>query len=167
MAVRNNSAWLAAAGAGAAWLAYRTYRARHRYDFRDKTVLITGGSRGLGLVLARRFAAEGAKVAICARDADELDRAFDDLSARGAHVVTVPCDLTSPSRVEEMVAVVQQRLGPIDVLVNNAGVIQVGPIESMRDTDFYAAMAGNFYSAVHTTLAVLPTMRGRGGRIVN
>src|SRR5688572_6390278 len=150
MAVHNNSALLAAAGAGAAWLAYRRYRARCRYDFRDKTVLITGGSRGLGLILARLFAKEGARIGICARDADELDRAFDDLSARGAHVVTVPCDLTSPTRVDEMVAVMQQRLGPIDVLVNNAGVIQVGPIESMRDTDFYAAMAGNFYSAVHT-----------------
>ncbi|HTK78642.1 MAG TPA: SDR family oxidoreductase [Gemmataceae bacterium] len=167
MAVQNNPAWLAAAGAGAAWLAYRTYRARHRYDLHGKTVLITGGSRGLGLILARQFAAEGARIGICARDADELDRAFEDLAGRGAHVVTVPCDLTSPSRVEEMVAVVQQRLGPIDVLVNNAGIIQVGPIESMRDTDFYAAMAGNFFSALHTTLAVLPTMRRRGGRIVN
>src|SRR5205809_175543 len=131
MAVRNNSASLAAAGAGAAWLAYRSYRGRHRYEFRNKTVLITGGSRGLGLTLARLFAAAGARLGICARDANELDRAFEDLAARGAHVVTVPCDLTSPSRVEEMVAVVQQRLGPIDVLVNNAGIIQVGPIESM------------------------------------
>jgi len=167
MTVQNNSVWLAA-GAGAAWIAYRRYRARLRYDFRDKTVLITGGSRGLGLILARLFAGEGARIGICARDADELDRAFGDLSGRGAHVVTVPCDLTSPTRVEEMVAVVRQRLGPIDVLVNNAGIIQVGPIESMRDTDFFAAMAGNFFSTLHTSLAVLPGMRGRGsGRIVN
>jgi NAD(P)-dependent dehydrogenase (short-subunit alcohol dehydrogenase family) len=167
MRTDGKSACWAAAGVGAAWLAYRAYRSRFGYDFHDKTVLITGGSRGLGLVLARSLAAEGARLAICARDPDELNRAFDDLAGRGAHVLTVPCDLTSPSRVEEMVAVVEQRLGPIDVLINNAGVISVGPIESMRDTDFYAAMAGNFFSALHTTRAVLPTMRRRGGRIVN
>src|SRR5438552_2432367 len=94
------TAWTVAAAGVGACLAWRAYRSNYGYDFRGKTVLITGGSRGLGLVLARRFAAEGAKVAICARDADELDRAFDDLSARGAHVVTVPCDLTVPRRVE-------------------------------------------------------------------
>jgi len=163
------SGWaMAAAGGVAACLAYRAYRSRYGYEFRDKTVLITGGSRGLGLVMARQFVAEGARVAICARDADELDRAFEDLARRGGRVVTVPCDLTAPEQVNEMVAVVEQRLGPIDVLVNNAGVIGIGPVDHMTLDDFRKAMDNNFYSALHATLAVLPGMRGRKrGRIVN
>src|SRR3954471_1229868 len=163
------SGWaMAAAGGVAACLAYRAYRSRYGYEFRDKTVLITGGSRGLGLVMARQFVAEGARVTICARDADELDRAFEDLAGRGGRVVTVPCDLTVPEQVDEMVAVVEQRLGAIDGLVSNAGVIGIGPVDHMTLDDFHKAMDGNFYSALHCTLAVLPRMRGRGrGRIVN
>jgi short-subunit dehydrogenase len=165
---RPNGWAMAALGGAAAWLAWRGYRSFYGYDFRDKTVLITGGSRGLGLVLAREFVAEGARVAICARDAVELDQAFEDLAGRGRRVVTVPCDLTRPEQVNEMVAVVEQRLGPIDVLVNNAGVIGIGPVEHMTLDDFHKAMDNNFYSALHCTLAVLPGMRGRGaGRIVN
>src|SRR5687767_6180805 len=101
---------MAAAGGAAAWLVWRGYRSMYGYDFRGKVALVTGGSRGLGLILARQLVAEGAKVAVCARDAEELDRAFDDLSRRGGHVVTVPCDLTVPEQVNEMVAVVQQKL---------------------------------------------------------
>ncbi len=159
---------MAALGGAAAWLAYRGYRSFYGYDFHDKTVLVTGGSRGLGLVMARQFIAEGAKVALCARDPDELDRAFADLAGRGGRVVTVPCDLTVPEQVNEMVAVVEQRLGLIDVLVNNAGVIGIGPVDHMTLDDFRKAMDNNFYSALHCTLAVLPGMRGRKrGRIVN
>jgi len=169
--MRNGQAigWgLAAVGGVGACLAWRGYRSLYGYDFRNKVALVTGGSRGLGLVLARKLVNEGAKVAICARDPSELDRAFDDLRRRGGHVVTVPCDLTVPEQVNEMVAVVEQRLGPIDVLINCAGTISIGPVEHMRAEDFRKSMATNFYSALHTTLAVLPGMRGRGqGRIVN
>jgi short-subunit dehydrogenase len=162
------SAWGLAAGGVAAWLAWRGLRSRDQYDFHRKTALVTGGSRGLGLILARRLVDRGARVGICARDPDELERAFDDLRGRGGHVVTVPCDLTRPQQVAEMVAVIEQRLGPIDVLVNNAGTISIGPVEHMQIDDFRKAMEANFFSALHTTLAVLPGMRGRkGGRIVN
>jgi len=157
-----------AVGGLAAWLAWHGWKARQSYDFRGKTALVTGGSRGLGLILARRLAGEGAKVGICARDPDELDRAFDDLRKCGGHVVSVPCDLTVPEQVDEMVAVVERRLGPIDVLVNNAGTISIGPVDHLRREDFGKAMVTNFFSALHTTLAVMPGMRGRGqGRIVN
>jgi hypothetical protein len=74
---RPNGWTMAAFGGAAAWLAWRDYRSNYGYDFHDKTVLITGGSRGLGLVMARQFAAERARLAICARDADELDRAAE------------------------------------------------------------------------------------------
>jgi NAD(P)-dependent dehydrogenase (short-subunit alcohol dehydrogenase family) len=98
-----------------------------------KTVLITGGSRGLGLILARQFGREGARVVICARDEQELDRARIDLQNRRAEVLALRCDITSSSEVSEMVTGIQDRLGNIDVLVNNAGVIQVGPLLRNQD----------------------------------
>ena len=97
------------------------------YDLRGKTVLITGGSRGLGLVLGREFVRQGARVAICARDAEELERASADLVRRGLPVLAVPCDVTDRAAVETMVETVRDHFSQIDVLVNNAGVIEVGP----------------------------------------
>lgn len=159
---------LAAAGAGALLLARAIFQRRDRYDFRGKTVLITGGSRGLGLVLAREFAAEGAKVAICARDAAELERGRLDLAGRGARVLAVPCDVTDQKQTRELIGEVEQRFGAIDVLVNNAGVIQVGPVEVMTLEDYEQAMKTHFWAPLYATLAVLPGMKRRGhGRIVN
>ena len=159
---------LAAAGAGALLAARAFFRNRNAYDFRGKTVLITGGSRGLGLVLAREFAAAGANVAICARDNEELERARQDLAARGANVYAFPCDVTDRAQVREMVDVVTRHFGRVDVLVNNAGVIQVGPLEVMTLEDFEQAMAVHFWGPLYATLEVLPQMRERReGRIVN
>ncbi len=159
---------LAAAGLGALLAARAVVRKWREYDFRDKTALITGGSRGLGLVLARELAREGARVAICARDAEELDRARQDLKQRGASVLAVPCDVTERAQVSEMVESVRERFGRIDVLVNNAGVIQVGPMEVMTVEDYEEAMRVHFWGPLYTTLAVLPEMRKRrAGRIVN
>src|SRR5436190_19157436 len=103
-------------------LAAREALARARtIAFRGMTVLITGGSRGLGLLLAREFGAQGARVAICARDAVELERAVADLGARGITALPLRGDVADAARVGAMVQEVQARFGPIDVLVNNAG----------------------------------------------
>jgi NAD(P)-dependent dehydrogenase (short-subunit alcohol dehydrogenase family) len=159
---------LAAAGAGALLAARALYRRRLEYDLRGKTVLITGGSRGLGLVLAREFAGEGANVAVCARDPAELERARRDLEERGARAFAFPCDVTDRAQVRELVEVVTRHFGGVDVLVNNAGVIQVGPLEEMTLEDFEHAMAVHFWGPLYTTLCVLPQMRARrDGRIVN
>jgi NAD(P)-dependent dehydrogenase (short-subunit alcohol dehydrogenase family) len=159
---------LAAIGAGGYVAARALYRRLNGYDFAGKTVLITGGSRGLGLVLARALAAEGAHVAVCARDPRELERARADLAARGAKALAVPCDVTDRAQVRELVEVVKSHFGGVDVLVNNAGVIQVGPLETMTLEDFEQAMAVHFWGPLYATLAVLPGMRARGeGRIVN
>ncbi|HEV3469498.1 MAG TPA: SDR family NAD(P)-dependent oxidoreductase [Pyrinomonadaceae bacterium] len=159
---------LAAAGAGALLAARSLLRRANEYDLRGKTALITGGSRGLGLVLARELAAEGTNVAVCARDRRELERAVADLSARGANAYAFPCDVTDRAQVREMVEVVTRHFGRIDVLVNNAGTIQVGPVEVMTVEDFEQAMAIHFWAPLYTTLAVLPQMRERReGRIVN
>lgn len=163
-----NALILASAGVGALLGARALLRRWREYDFRGKTVLITGGSRGLGLVLARELAGEGARVAICARDPAELERASADLTRRGGQVLAVPCNVTERAQVEEMVRVVRGRFGRIDALVNNAGVIQVGPIEVMTLEDYEEAMKVHFWGPLYTILAVLPEMRERGdGRIVN
>jgi D-arabinose 1-dehydrogenase-like Zn-dependent alcohol dehydrogenase len=97
---RNKVLMLAAAGAGGR-LAWRALRPK--YDLRGRNVLITGGSRGLGLVMARECLAQGARVAICARDPDELERAREELAQRGGFVYAAPCDLTDQDMVNRLV----------------------------------------------------------------
>ncbi|MDP9035066.1 MAG: SDR family NAD(P)-dependent oxidoreductase [Myxococcota bacterium] len=149
--------------------ASRAVRARHRFDVRGKSVLIAGGSRGLGLVLARQLAERGARVALLARDADELERAGIDLLAAGAGAVfVVPCDITDAGDVQRAIARVVDAFGSVDVLVNDAGLIQVAPLEAMSDGDFERSMATHFWGPFHLARAVLPAMRARrSGRIVN
>jgi NAD(P)-dependent dehydrogenase (short-subunit alcohol dehydrogenase family) len=159
---------LGLAGAGALLATRALVRKLTEYDLDGKTVLITGGSRGLGLVMAREFARSGARVAICARDVEELDRARMDLVRRGARVISVQCDVTDKEQVSEMVRAVSERFGRIDVLVNNAGVIEVGPMEVMTLEDYEEAMKTHFWGPLYATLSVLPEMRKRrDGRIVN
>jgi NAD(P)-dependent dehydrogenase (short-subunit alcohol dehydrogenase family) len=157
---------LLATGIGAFWAA-RQLRLGS-YTLWGKTVLITGGSRGLGLALAREAAAQGARVAICGRDTDALERASHSLGLTGTEVLAVPCDLTQPPSVAQLIDRVHQRFGGVDVLINNAGVIEVGPSETMSLADYEEAMATNFWGMLNPTLAVLPEMRERkAGRIVN
>ncbi|GAB3806895.1 SDR family oxidoreductase [Spirosoma humi] len=169
------------AGIGA-WTAIKAALAQKRkIDFRNKTVLITGGSRGLGLELARLLAKEGANLAICSRDADELDRAEDELAQFGTAVYTEVCDVTNKIQVERFAENVRQAIGPVDVLINNAGTIIVTPYEHATEDDFRYAMETHFWATFYMTNAVLPHMLaraeqpGRGasgqstsaGRIVN
>ena len=158
----------AAAGLGLALAGRELLQRWRETDLRGQVALVTGGSRGLGLLIARRLAREGCQLAICARDEQELEWARRDLEQRGAQVVTVRCDVSDREQVERMVAEVLARYGRVDVLVNNAGVIQVGPIESMTLRDFEDAMGVMFWGVVYPTMALLPGMRARGsGRIVN
>ena len=157
-----------AVAASALLAARAAVRARRAYDLRGKTALVTGGSRGLGLVLARELAREGARLVISARDAAELERARTDLAGRGADVLAIQCDVTDRTQVDDMVRAARERYGRIDVLINNAGVIQVAPVEEMTLEDYEEAMRTHFWAPLYTTLAVLPEMRQRReGRIVN
>lgn len=144
-------------------------RLRRRLDLDGRVAVIAGGSRGLGLVLARELAARRARIVLMARDVDELERARVDLAVCGANdVLIVPCDVTQPAQVDEAVATVLDACGRIDVLIDCAGDIEVGPLEAMRYSDFERAMATNFWGPLHLVRAVLPGMRARGGgRIVN
>ena len=165
----NKIGLLTALGAGALLATRAIIRQARSFDLRDKTVLITGGSRGLGLVLAREFSDAGANLVLCARDGQELERAHADLSERGAqNVLTVVCNVTSPEEIEALVQKTLARFGRIDVLVNNAGLIQCAPFAVTEIEDYQAAMQTHFWAALHATRAVLPTMKKqRAGRIVN
>ena len=146
----------------------RSLRGYRRIDFNGRVVVITGGSRGLGLLLARELAGEGALVTIAAREQAELDRARADLESRGARVDVAVCDVGVREQAEQLVRDAAARHGRIDVLINNAGVIKVGPIDHMEHADFEEAMAVHFWGPLHTTLAAIPLMRQHGGgRIVN
>ena len=132
-----------------------------------EVALITGGSRGLGLKLAERLLDEGCRVAICARDETELEEARLSLEKAG-DVLAIPCDVGDRPGVRRMVDQVTDRFGPIDLLINNAGVITVGSVHSMTLHDFQHAMKVMYWGTLYPTLAVLPQMRSRrSGRIVN
>jgi short-subunit dehydrogenase len=159
-------------GAAAAVAVLAGRRKTHLSQMRGKAVLITGSSRGLGLALAEEFARLGARITLTARDTEELERARQMLLERTAvstaDVITVPADISKQEEAEYLVHRVLETWGRIDVLVNNAGVITVGPIENQTVDDFRAVMDTNFFSAVHCTLAALPAMLQRGsGAVVN
>jgi NAD(P)-dependent dehydrogenase (short-subunit alcohol dehydrogenase family) len=161
----NRLATLAAAGAGA-YLAYRWLWPG--YDYRGKHAVVTGGCRGLGLVLARELAARGARVSVCARDPAEVAGAAEEFAQRGIPGIAVECDVTDRARVREFLAVTRQKHGPVDVLVNNAGVIAVEPLEEQRPEDFEQSLRIHLWAALYTSLEVIPEMKARrAGRIVN
>jgi NAD(P)-dependent dehydrogenase (short-subunit alcohol dehydrogenase family) len=141
---------------------------QRRFKLRERVVVITGGSRGLGLVMAREFAKRGAHLAILARNRSSLERAEHELSSAGAVVLALPCDMARPDQVQHAIDQIMARFGRIDVLVNNAGIIQVGPLEHMQTEDFTTAMDVHAWGPLHAINAVIPTMaQQRFGRIVN
>src|SRR5437773_7168730 len=97
------------------------------FSYRDKVALITGGSRGLGLEIARQICARGAKVALIARDPEELARAKTELDRLATEVLTIQCDLLESAQIQSAVQQTLQRFGRIDILINNAGMIEVDP----------------------------------------
>jgi NAD(P)-dependent dehydrogenase (short-subunit alcohol dehydrogenase family) len=137
-------------------------------ELQDKVVLIVGGSRGLGLALAIEFGARGSRLALCARNEQELDEACRQLSEKGVEAFPFPADVTQSTETLSLIDRVIQHFGRLDVLVNDAGQIQVGPLESFTRADFEDAMDVMFWGPVNLTLAALPHMKERGsGQIVN
>ena len=145
----------------AAVAAEKAYRRATALDLRGKRAVVTGGSRGLGFALAQELRAHGARVAICARGEEQLLTARAKL---GDDVVAIPCDVADRAQVEAFI----DEVGPVDVLINNAGVIAVGPLRTQTVEDFRELLDIQFWGLVHTTLAALPAMVERGeGRIAN
>jgi short-subunit dehydrogenase len=143
-------------------------RRRARSALTDEVAIVTGGSRGLGRLIAEELSRQGCRVVLCARDPAELQQAEQSLTALGADVLTVVCDVQDPRALDRLVKATLQRYGRIDLLVNNAGIIQVGPAQELQVADFERALSVMFWGTVRATLAVLPYMRSRRhGRIVN
>jgi NAD(P)-dependent dehydrogenase (short-subunit alcohol dehydrogenase family) len=149
-------------------LVVRGLRTRRAIPLHGTVALITGGSRGLGLLIARELGRHGAHVVLVARDAEELERARTDLAANGSAASVIVADVGSGADADRIVEDVVRRHGRIDVLVNNAGVIQAGPVDHMSLADFDEAIAVHFWAPLRTMRAAIPHMRRQGGgRIVN
>jgi len=149
------------------WLISRAIRTAW-YRLRGRVVVISGGSRGLGLVLARYVCARGGNVALIARDPEELARAKADLAPHGSVVLTIECDLLDSEQIRSAVRRIIDRFSKIDILINNAGIIEVGPLEHMRPEDFDRAMRLHFWASFELISQIVPEMRiWGGGRIVN
>ena len=161
------AAKLALFGTAVAAIAY-TVREKRRLDFTGKTVVISGASRGLGLELARGFADEGANIVLLARDEQRLKENSAELERRGVRASALACDVSREEQVRSAVASIIRNCGTIDVLVNNAGTIQVGPSEHMDLEDYAEAMAVHFWGPLYFMHEVIPYMKRQGhGRIVN
>ncbi|WP_020474649.1 SDR family NAD(P)-dependent oxidoreductase [Zavarzinella formosa] len=155
---------LAALGVGG----YYAYRAlKPKYDYRDRHVVITGGTRGLGLAMARRLASLGARLSVCSRNAGDVESAAAELRAAGATVHAAACDLTHAVNIRRFLEE-SRRLGPVDVLINNAGIIEVGSLQDLTIDDFERSLDTHFWAVYNACQEVLPQMRARNeGRIVN
>jgi len=150
------------------WAFNRWWRER-AYHLEGKTVLITGGSRGVGLALARQLVEADACVAICARDEAELQRARNQLEQqRDGNVFAITCDVTDQAQVKQMIQQVKEHFGAIDILINNAGTDIISSIEDLTMQDYDDMMKLHFWAPIYTTYAVFPEMQQRQmGRIVN
>ncbi|HOE65273.1 MAG TPA: 3-oxoacyl-[acyl-carrier-protein] reductase [Candidatus Hydrogenedentes bacterium] len=134
-------------------------------EFQDKVVLITGGTRGIGRACAAAFAQAGARVAICGRALDTTVRVAAEL---GANVQGYAADVADPASVDSLIAEVSDRLGPIDILINNAGIARDGLILRMKNEDWDAVLAANLSGAFYCCRAVARGMiKQRHGRIIN
>jgi short-subunit dehydrogenase len=140
---------------------------RARDDIRGEVAVVTGASRGLGLLLARELARHSCPLVICARDAAELERAAGRLRATGAEVTAVACDVTDEASPRLLVDTALERYGRLDIVISNAGIIQVGPVQAGQAGLYETALDTMALAPVRLALAVLPVMRRqRHGRIV-
>lgn len=149
----------------AAFAAEKAYKRATAIDLDGTVAVVTGGSRGLGFALCRELLAQGARVATCARGEEQLRVAQAKL---GDDLVAIPCDVGDRAQVENFIAEVEETVGPVDVLINNAGVIAVGPWHTQTLDDYREMLDIQLWGLLHTTHAVLPGMVDRGaGRIAN
>lgn len=158
----------AAAGLGVYAAARHFYKEMIKYDFQDKVVIITGGARGLGLLLARELAAKGANLVICSRNAEQIEIAEQEIRQIGSTVLGLKADVSDQTDAARVVEAAISQFGRIDLLINNAGVMLVGPENVMNVEDYKTAMDTNFWAALYMIKAALPHFHDqREGRIAN
>jgi 3-oxoacyl-[acyl-carrier protein] reductase len=134
-----------------------------------RSAIVTGGSKGLGLAMATRYAASGADVAILARNADALERARAAISEKGrGRVVAIACDVSKADEIERAYATAVRDLGKVDIVVNNAGTSQRGNFEEITDEVWQADLDLKLFAAIRLTRLAWPDMKARGfGRVIN
>ncbi|MFZ3200637.1 MAG: SDR family oxidoreductase [Candidatus Acidiferrales bacterium] len=133
-----------------------------------KVALVTGASRGIGLAIARSLGRMGVGVCVCARDAKRLESAANGLQREGIRVHAVPADLTRPGDIASLVEATERSLGPIEILVNNAGVGWFGPAHEASETTWDTVLDTNLKAVFLLSKAVAPGMiRLRAGHIIN
>jgi short-subunit dehydrogenase len=166
--ISRNTAVAVALGVGLFALGKTIYDEATRYDLNGKVVLITGGSRGLGLAMARLLAKKNARLVICARNEQQLENARMELMDSGAEVLAIEADVSNQSEVNRMIQMAINRFGQLDVLINNAGIMMVGAEDVMHVEEYKKVMDTNLWSALYTIKAALPQFMSQGeGRIVN
>jgi short-subunit dehydrogenase len=173
----NDTSWKAKIIKGAAFalgvaagtvLISKSINKSKKIELKDKVILITGGGRGLGLILARKLAETGATIVICGRSEETLQKAAVELASRTDKHLEISCNITNKEEVKRLIHRVKNEVGSIDILINNAGVIKVGPMETLNQLDYEEAMNTHFWGPYYLINEVLPDMKERGsGNIVN
>ncbi len=135
-------------------------------SLKGKVVLVTGGSKGIGLACARAFLAEGSRVAIVSRSSANLESGRRSLGSPPDLLITIACDLTAKSAAGPMLAEVEQRLGPVDVLVNSAGAARRYLPEELNEDAWHSGMEAKYFTYIHAMNAALPGMAQRGRGVV-
>lgn len=135
-------------------------------ELKDKVILITGASMGIGEATARKLAKMGAKLVLAARSIDKLDHLAKELSGRGAEVLAVPTDLREPASIQRMVAAAMDRFGRVDVLINNAGQSIAGAVSDVNLAELRLIYELNIFAVIEAIQAVTPVMRRQGGGVI-
>lgn len=133
-----------------------------------RTAVVTGGGRGIGAAVARALAWAGARVVVTARTTEEIDAIAEELRAGGAHAWALPCDVADETSVRSLGRAVHERVGGVDILINNAGVSSSAPLVKLTLDEWNRVIAVSATGAFLCTREFLPGMLARGfGRIVN
>lgn len=135
---------------------------------KNRVAIITGGGRGIGREVAILFASEGAKVAVSARSSDQIAKVVEEISASGGEAIGVSADVSREDDVRRIVDETMEKFGRVDVLVNNAGILEPGPIASVDSESWRRVIEVNLFGTFYCTKAVTPILIEQGwGRIIN